>query len=141
MKTLRLAMLLLAVAVVSSMACAAVKVGTVIPVEEKWQWVTIANPDGISNGNGYFAFGEIAGIDNFGTIKLIAIDGNRVLLEYNTTRKAFGTECPNGTIFFLEKAEFTRRVANYEKKIRQERAQEARMKVEKARVRALLKSK
>lgn len=143
-------------------ALAAVKVGSSVPVTvpANWwyqssrideplpdwpDWVTVANPDGIANGNSQFKFGEEACISENGQLRVIKIDGARVLVEYTTTVKAYGTAAPNGTLFFLAKSEFSRLLAKYEKEVRDAREaarrEELRLRQERDHVRSLLQSK
>lgn len=106
-------------------------------------WVTVANPDGISNCNGRFAFGEEACISCNGILKVIKFDGDKVLVEYATLEKGGGTTAPNGTIFFMQKTEFSRLLAKHEKQVREEREmarkEAERLKKERAHVVSLLK--
>lgn len=142
-KSLLIALVVVLIALLSLPCVSAVKVGSTVHNPE-WQRITVANPGGIDNAHKVtFAFGEEVAIgksdddhdfivpifdrnssaDKEATcdITVIKLDGNRVLCEYKTSEMAYGSMCPTGTIFFLTKAEFTRQLTNYERKVREER--------------------
>lgn len=93
--------------------------GDVAKVPE-WNWITVMNPDGIKNGNGFFRFKDQAGIDYPGTVTVIGLHDNLVLVRYQLPREVFGTSCPSGVIFFLEKKIFSEWKAGKAAKIKAE---------------------
>lgn len=135
----------------STMAFSAVQVGSTINASKNWRWVEIMNPNGIDNGNGHFEFGEVAGIKG-GTITVTVIDNDQILCIYTAIEEAFGTCCPTGALFFMNKAEFQQMLVEQEKKVREEKAEKERrareekaeakrLKAKKGHVEALLKKK
>jgi len=95
---------LLAIAV-SSTADDIVNVGDTAVIPE-WTWITVQNLDEIKSGNGGFFFGEKCGIKENQTISVVAIDGDDVLVRYNLPYPAYGSPCPDGTLFFVSKTLF-----------------------------------
>lgn len=75
----------------------------VIPM---WKWVQVQNSNSIESGNNEFLFGDTCGVDMGYVIRVKAIDGNDVLVEYELPYLAFGSSCPGGTLFFVEKQTF-----------------------------------
>jgi|GEM_PF-956356 len=162
MKTLVIAVSLL-VAILSVPTCAAIKVGSSVPINVTWDypspdhhtssdpcaaefrsgWIKVMNTDGISSCNYDFAFGEEGVIGEPGQLTVVAISGNRALLEYTTKYDTGGTAIPDGTIFFKRVTEFKRLLAEYEKNVRDARAKETerqkKLKKEKEFVTKLLK--
>ncbi len=112
---------------------AEVKVGDAA-INPKWQWIDVANPKGRANGNGFNEFGDHAGIKEGGILTVVAIDGSRILVSYESPRgQGYGSEAGNGTLFFVSKRKFASMTSRYEQ-IRVDRE------AEKARVMNLLKS-
>ena len=81
-----------------------IRVGDTIRVYG-WQWIQVANPKGISNGNCHFTFGDEVGIDDGGTLKVVKIKGEKTLMEYTTDKSAYGTQCPSGALVYIANQE------------------------------------
>ena len=92
-----------------------VSVGMTATVPE-WRWVTVKNLLPIKSLNNEFEFGDACGISQGGMVVVIAVDGNRVLVEYaeKGAGMAAGKRAPSGTIFFLPILEFFNMTPDYE---------------------------
>lgn len=134
---IRITLLVLAM-LAASMSFAAVNIGSVMAGPTEWRWVDIVNPNGINNGNGHFAFGELAGIEG-GVITVVALDGDRVLCQYTAKELAYGTCCPTGALFFLNKVECQQMLAKFEQEVREHRTYLERLRAAKEHVEALLR--
>jgi len=75
-----------------------------------WEWVYCMNPEGImqhySNGNSMLSPGDSCGIEENGTIKIVAEIKNYYLVEYKSPEKQLGTPCPSGTLFLISKEKY-----------------------------------
>lgn len=85
-----------------------VQVEDFLYITEEWQWVDVMNPDPVKSGNGSFVYGDTCGIEGGGKITVVALDGNKILVEYTTNEIKRGTPCPSGILFFIGQAEFLR---------------------------------
>ena len=121
------------------MTFAAVQVGSVMEGPSEWRWITIVNPSGIKSGNANFTFGDDAGIQG-GTIKVIVIDNDRVLCQYVAKEVAYGSHCPTGAFFFLDKVECQQMLTEFEKNVREQRTETERLRAEKEHVKMLLQT-
>lgn len=85
-----------------------VRVGDVA-INPRWTWIKVKNPKGRRNGNGFHDFGDSAGIKEGGRLTVVAIDGDQVLVSYESPRpNPCGSEAGNGTLFFVPKGPFVR---------------------------------
>ena len=82
----------------------------VVPV---WSWVEVQNPDGVKSGNNEFPFGDTCGVDTGHVMTTKALDGDKVLVEYDLPYQAYGTPCPDGTLFFTSREAFLRSTDQY----------------------------
>ncbi len=81
-----------------------------------WTWVTVKNPDGIKNGNGFHDFNESCGIAEGGTLEVVKTMGDKVLVKYASPKsQGYGSECRNGTIFWMASEKYGRAEADYRK--------------------------
>jgi len=73
-----------------------------------WTWVEVRNSRGIKNGNVTFEWGGKCGINERGILVKMGIDheSDRVLCRYVTSKTVFGTNCPTGTVFFVDQKYF-----------------------------------
>jgi hypothetical protein len=82
-----------------------------------WEWVNVMNPDPVrqnfSGSAKYLGYGETCGIEMGGTVKVVGIDGDRVLLVYAAPGNPIGTPCPSGVMFFMSKENFSKMTAQY----------------------------
>jgi|GEM_PF-6901192 len=82
----------------------------VVPV---FEWVKVQNPQPIANGNGEFKFGDTCSVQVGHVVKVRAVDGMDVLVEYQVPGIGFGAPCPNGVLFFTNKEAFLRMTDQY----------------------------
>jgi hypothetical protein len=82
----------------------------VIPV---FEWVTVQNPTPVENGNGKFEFGDRCSVEVGHVVKVRAVDGMDILVEYQVPGIGFGAPCPNGVLFFTSREAFLRMTDQY----------------------------
>ncbi|MDP3710366.1 MAG: hypothetical protein Q8R29_01435 [bacterium] len=78
-----------------------------------WTWVDVKNPEPVKSGNNDFGYGESCGIQHGGTITVVGIEENRLLVRYSIGGTQYGTSCPSGIIFFTTKETFSKMSAEY----------------------------
>jgi hypothetical protein len=78
-----------------------------------WTWVDVKNPESVESGNTSFGYGEHCGIQRGGTVTVVGIEGNRLLVRYSISGTQFGTPCPSGILFFTTKETFSKVTAEY----------------------------
>jgi hypothetical protein len=82
-----------------------------------WEWVNVMNPEptqqNFRGSSKNISYGEACGIEMGGTVKVVGIDGDRVLLIYAAPGNPIGTPCPSGVIFFMSKENFSKMTAQY----------------------------
>ena len=83
------------------------------------RWIEIVNEKVVNNGNVNFHYGDSAIIKKGRCLRKIGEDGDRVLVRY-VSRDQFGTNAPNGAMFFLPKGEFVQMTSDYLDKRRDE---------------------
>jgi len=83
-----------------------------------WAWVDVKNPEPIKSGNTSFGYNESCGIQHGGTVTVVGIEGNRLLVRYSIGGTQFGTPCPTGVLFFTTKETFSKMTAEY-RRVRQ----------------------
>lgn len=71
-----------------------------------WSWITVQNTQGIRSGNNDFPFGDTCGISTGHLIEAKALDEGEVLVQYHVPYTAYGTPCPDGTVFFITEGAF-----------------------------------
>ena len=65
-------------------------------------WITVVNPEGIKNGNGFFAFGETCVLESTQHVAPLRAGPELTLYRLERTAgRAFGTQCPTGTLFLM----------------------------------------
>lgn len=65
------------------------------------EWVKVMNPRGIT----YFSFGDMCAALG-GNIKVLAVEGDDLLVRYRSLDGLGGSECPSRTLFFVSKDKF-----------------------------------
>lgn len=89
-----------------------------------WAWVDVKNRDPVKSGNGSsFGYGESCGIQHGGTVTVVGIEGNRLLVRYSIGGTQFGTPCPTGVLFFTTKETFLKMTAEYRRVRQSEQAE------------------
>ena len=79
-----------------------------------WTWVEVKNPNGIKNGNGFHDFNDSCGVAEGGRLEKIKTIGERVLTRYASPKdQGYGTECGNGTIFWMDRVKYEHAEAEY----------------------------
>ncbi|OHA07807.1 MAG: hypothetical protein A2934_02965 [Candidatus Sungbacteria bacterium RIFCSPLOWO2_01_FULL_47_10] len=85
-----------------------------VAINPEWTWIEVQNPKGRRNGNGFHGFGDSAGIKARAKLTVVAIDGDQVLVSYESPKgQGFGSEAGNGTLFFVSQLEFIGMTAKY----------------------------
>ncbi len=88
-----------------------------------WQWIDVMNADKpVSSGNSSFGFGDTCGIKRDGVVKIVAADGDRLLVSYSIKGLQHGTACPSGVMFFLARVSFNSMTAKHQKAVSEEKA-------------------
>ena len=73
-------------------------------------WITVMNPDGIQNGNGYFPFGDTCVLHTTKEVTPLKTSTHGMLYRIDATpTPAYGTACPAGTLFFMQPDAFQAR--------------------------------
>lgn len=86
-----------------------------VAINPKWNWITVKNPKGRRNFNGFHDFGDSAGIKEGAKLTAVAIEGYNVLVSYESPKgQGAGSEAGNGTLFFVPKQIFATMTADYE---------------------------
>jgi hypothetical protein len=83
-----------------------------------WDWIDVMNPvpvKQICQGKREIGYGETCGIQKGGTVKVVGIDGNRLLVIYEAPGESVGTPCPSGVVFFISKNNFSKMTSEYQK--------------------------
>lgn len=78
-------------------------------------WVEVMNPQPVKSVNSEFGFGETCSIQFGGTVKIFALNNDRLLVNYTAPGESAGAQCPSRTIFFIKKAKFAGMTAAYER--------------------------
>ena len=73
-----------------------------IPTNVTGLWVVVMNPDGISNANHCFEFGDSCSLKNPLMGETVGQHGQYRLYTYTNDERVGGTSCPQGTLFLLE---------------------------------------
>lgn len=76
-------------------------------------WVAIKNLEPLKSKNNEFSYGDRCVIQRGGTVKVVGIDGDHVLVRYSIKGPQFGASCPSGALFFITKTEFSEMTARY----------------------------
>jgi hypothetical protein len=73
------------------------------------EWVFVANPEGIANGNNFFRFGESCVLTTTKGVEALrgAVDGKRLYRVTTVVGLEAGTVCPVGTLLLLDPQTFT----------------------------------
>lgn len=71
------------------------------------EWVVVKNLETISSGNNSFRYGDFCSIQRGGTVTVVGIAGNRVLVRYFIDRTVHGALAPSGVVFFITKERFS----------------------------------
>lgn len=82
-------------------------------IVSSWAWVDVKNPDPVESGNSSFGYGQSCGVQYGGTMKVVGIEGNRLLVRYSIDGTQFGSPCPTGVLFFITKESFSKMTAEY----------------------------
>lgn len=80
-----------------------------------WAWVTVKNLEPIKNGNVTFGYDDSCGIQEGGTVTVIGVVEDRLLVRYSTSGVKYGTPCPSGIHFFTTKESFSSLSTRYER--------------------------
>ncbi len=74
-----------------------------IRISEK-KMVEVKNPEGISNENTYFAFGDLCETNADGKVVPIESKETNYFVEYTAPggKPTTGTQCPSGTMFYID---------------------------------------
>jgi hypothetical protein len=85
---------------------------TVVP---SWELVEVKNLEPIkSSGNRDFSYGDSCDIQKGGTVTVVGIDGERLLVCYSISGgPQHGISCPSGVVFFIKKEHFTRMITEH----------------------------
>ena len=78
-----------------------------------WVWVDVKNLKPVESGNISFDFGESCGIQYGGTVTVVGIERNRLLVRYSIDSNQYGTRCPSGVLFFTTKGRFSKMTEEY----------------------------
>ena len=78
-----------------------------------WAWVDVKNLKTVESGNVSFDFGESCGIQYGGTVMVVGIERNRLLVRYSIDSNQYGTRCPSGVLFFTTKEKFSKMTTEY----------------------------
>jgi len=88
-----------------------------------WRWVDVANTRSVTQ---HFAgsdreliYGDTCGIESGGTVDVIAVDDERLLLSYTAPSAQLGTPCPSGVVFFVSKDEFLGMTQKYDERVKE----------------------
>lgn len=97
-----------------------------------WMEVVVKNPEPITDHAGrWYHFNEQCGIAQGNPIKVIAVEGDYLLVQDDSISNPFGTTCPFGTLFFVHKNKFVTMTDEYNNHMAAEE-------VEKTKIRALI---
>lgn len=79
-------------------------------VISKWMWATVENKKPLtqrfSNGDSKLRVGETCGVEFGGSIIVVGIEGENLLVEYFAPGDPMGTPCPSGVRFLISKISF-----------------------------------
>lgn len=89
-----------------------IKKGDVAKVPS-WTWVDVKNVQPVKSGNTSFSYGEHCGVQHGGTVTVLGVVGDRVLVRYSIADVQYGTPCPSGIVFFTTKGTFSAMTAEY----------------------------
>ncbi|MBU0707357.1 hypothetical protein KKG41_03220 [Patescibacteria group bacterium] len=86
-----------------------------------WEWVDVLNDKPVtqhfSNGESTLKKGETCGIEEGGTITVVKVNGQKLLVEYTAPGSPMGTPCPSGVLFEIATSDFETMTAEYNRVI------------------------
>ena len=78
-----------------------------------WEWVNVKNPNPVKSGNSTFSYDDFCGIQYGGTVTMVGIEGDNLLVRYSIDGTQYGTPCPDGALFFITKERFSKMTDEY----------------------------
>lgn len=78
-----------------------------------WTSVDVKNLDPVENSSASFSYSMSCGIHHGGTVTVVGIDGNRLLVRYSIGSAQNGMCCPTGVLFFTTKETFSKMKEEY----------------------------
>ena len=90
-----------------------------------WEWVDVKNTEVVRSGNNEFSYNRSCGIQQGGTVTVVGIDGDRLLVRYSINGTMYGTPCPSGIVFFITKERFSKMTAEFNSAVTAENAEKS----------------